>query len=41
MGDQSSGLLPGRAAQVERLDAALPRAAGGQPAMVRPSDLRR
>jgi hypothetical protein len=41
MGDQSSGLLPRRAAQVERLDAALPRAVGGQPIVARLSDLRR
>jgi hypothetical protein len=30
-----------RAAEVEHLDAALARAAGGQPTTVRPSDLRR
>jgi hypothetical protein len=40
MGDRSSGLLP-RAAQVELLDATLPRAVGGQPIMVRPSNQQR
>ncbi len=40
MGDRFSGLLLGRAAQVERLDAALTRAAGGRPTTVRLSDLR-
>jgi len=33
--------IPGHAAEVERLDAALARAAGGEPATVRPSDPRR
>jgi hypothetical protein len=41
MGDRFSGLLPRRTAEVERLDAALARAAGGEPIMVRPSDQRR
>jgi hypothetical protein len=41
MGDRFSGLFVGRAAEVEGIDAALAHAAGGQPTMVRPSDLRR
>jgi hypothetical protein len=41
MSDRFSGLVPGRAAQVERVDAAPAHAAGGQPAAVRPLGRRR
>jgi hypothetical protein len=41
MSDRFFGLLPRRTAGVERLDAALAHAAGGEPIMVRSSDQRR
>jgi len=41
MGDRFSDLFVGRAAEVEGLDAALARAAAGEPTAVRSSDPRR